>query len=161
VLSFGLLFFASIKVFTGAAPFGGKKHAVAMLDIMSGMRPPTNPTFTAEPWTLMRNCWNLNVHLRPEVSEVLQVLLAPSVPHSFWRSPVSLTVPSHGDLPTWKRLTNNPLSMHECIPLMTSIFSDRNDVDVVGHLSGDDAQAFVDVIYEVSIHTLTSEERIS
>jgi len=33
-----------------------------------------------------------------------------------------------------------------------SIFSDRNVVEVVGHLFGDDARAFVDVIDEASFH---------
>jgi len=37
-----------------------------------------------------------------------------------------------------------------------SIFSDRNGVEVVGHLSGGDAQAFVDVIDEASIQVLSS-----
>jgi len=68
--------FASIQVFTGAVPFGDKKNAAAMYDIMSGMRPPRpiHPTFTAELWMLMQNCWNQEPHLRPAVSEVLKVL---------------------------------------------------------------------------------------
>jgi len=48
--------------------------------------------------------------------------------------------------------------MHERTPLIASIFSDRSGVEVIGHLSGDDAQAFINVMYEVSIYTLTSEE---
>jgi hypothetical protein len=38
------------------------------------------------------------------------------------------------------------LSTHECISLIASIFSDRNQVKVVEGLSGDDAQNFIDVI---------------
>lgn len=44
--------------------------------------------------------------------------------------------------------------MHERVPLITSIFSDRNGVEAVGLLSGNDAQAFVDVIQGVSALTL-------
>ena len=43
------------------------------------------------------------------------------------------------------------LSVDERTPLITSIFSDRDEVEVVEHLAGDDAQAFIDVVYEVSI----------
>ena len=58
-------------------------------------------------------------------------------------------------LPTWKQLITHPLSIHERTILIMSIFSDRNEVEVVGHLSGDDAQAFVDVIDVVSIQILS------
>jgi len=36
-----------------------------------------------------------------------------------------------------------------------TIFSDRNVVEVVGHLSGDDAQTFIDVIDEASFQILS------
>ena len=42
--------------------------------------------------------------------------------------------------------------MDERTSLIKSIFSDRDEVEVVGHLAGDDAQAFINVVYEVSIH---------
>ena len=58
-------------------------------------------------------------------------------------------------LPTWKWLITHPLLAHERITLIISIFSDRNEIEVVGHLSGDDAQAFVDIIDEVSIQVLS------
>ena len=51
-------------------------------------------------------------------------------------------------------MISHPLSTVERISLITAIFSDRNEVEVVGNLSGCDAQAFVDVINEVSIYTL-------
>jgi len=35
------------------------------------------------------------------------------------------------------------------------IFSDRNQVEIVGHLSGDDAQKFIDVVDEVSFHIIS------
>jgi len=44
--------------------------------------------------------------------------------------------------------------MRERIHLVTDIFSDRNEVKKVGNLRGDDAQAFVDAIDEVSLRTL-------
>jgi len=53
-------------------------------------------------------------------------------------------------------LISHPLSNHERISLIISIFSDHNGVEVVGHLSGGDAQAFVDVIDEAGIQVLSS-----
>ena len=35
---------------------------------------------------------------------------------------------------------------------MTSIFFDRDEVNVVVHLDGDDAQTFIDLAYDVGIH---------
>jgi hypothetical protein len=68
-----------LQVFTGAIPFSEKKPTAAMFDIISGARPPrpTHPTFTAELWTLMQNCWNHDPRLRPTASEVLSVLRGP------------------------------------------------------------------------------------
>ena len=43
------------------------------------------------------------------------------------------------------------LPAHERINLITSAFSDPDEFGVFEYLSGDDAQAFVDVIEEVSI----------
>ena len=37
--------------------------------------------------------------------------------------------------------------------MITSIFSDSNEVEAVGHLSGSNAQTFIDTIYEVISHT--------
>ena len=61
---------------------------MAMLAIMQNERPPrpTHPMFTANLWMLMQRCWDHDPHLRPEVSEVLQVLLTPLVSRSFQRS---------------------------------------------------------------------------
>ena len=68
--------FPLIQVFTGAVPFNGRTSTTAMYDIMNGVRPPRpmHPTFTADLWELMQNCWNQDPFLRPEVSEVLSVL---------------------------------------------------------------------------------------
>ena len=75
----------SIQVFTGMVPFSKRTSLMAILAITQGVRPqrPTHPTFTENLWTLMQRCWDHNPYLRPEVSEVLEVLLTPSVPCSF------------------------------------------------------------------------------
>ena len=55
----------------------------------------------------------------------------------------------------WKRLiSDTALSKHERVSLITYIFSDSNEVESVRLLSGDDAQAFIDMIDEVSVHTM-------
>jgi len=51
-------------------------------------------------------------------------------------------------------LSSNALSIQERISRITSIFSDRNEIEIVGQLSGSDAQTFIDVIDEASLHTL-------
>ena len=56
-------------------------------------------------------------------------------------------------LPAWKQLISPTLATRERIPLIESIVSDRDEAEMVGHLRGDDAQAFIDVIYEVSVDT--------
>jgi len=85
---FGLLDFVYSQVFTGAIPFGNATSAVAIMDIMQGKRPPrpTYPTFTEDLWKLMQRCWDPEPHLRPEVSEALQILLTPLVSHSSQQS---------------------------------------------------------------------------
>ena len=68
--------FVSTQVFTGAVPFHSSLPAAAMLAIMAGERPPrpTHQALTNELWMLIQRCWNQDYHLRPEISEVLQVL---------------------------------------------------------------------------------------
>jgi len=44
--------------------------------------------------------------------------------------------------------------MEERIDMITSIFSDRDEVEAFRYLSGCDAQAFVDMIDEASIFVL-------
>ena len=53
-------------------------------------------------------------------------------------------------------MISDTLSMDERIPLIKSIFSDRDEVVVLEYLSRVDAQAFVDVIDEASIRILLS-----
>ena len=135
--------FVSIQVFTGAIPFSGKPAAMAMLDVMQGRRPPrpTHPTFTENLWTLMQRCWDHDPHLRPEVSEVLQVLLTPSVSRPFQQlyicqldCLVPSTLPpsppihrlasnrSHDSvgLPTTHSENGHPVSSHSYSPSITS-----------------------------------------
>lgn len=57
--------------------------------------------------------------------------------------------------PVWKQLISNPLATHKRRSLVMKIFSDRNQVEIVGHLSGDDAQKFIDVVDEVSFHIIS------
>ena len=68
--------FVSIQVFTGVVPFGSDSPVVAILAVVQGRRPPrpTHPTFTEDLWTLVQRCWDPDPHLRPNVSEVLNVL---------------------------------------------------------------------------------------
>ena len=74
---------ASIQVFTGTVPFSDHSSVTAVMTIIQGGRPPrpTHPAFTEHLWTLVQHCWDHGPHSRPEVSEVLRVLLTPSVPH--------------------------------------------------------------------------------
>ena len=79
--------FISTQAFTGEIPFSKISATMAMVVITQGGRPqrPTHPTFTENLWTLMQRCWDHDPHSRPEVSEVLQALLTPSVSLSFQR----------------------------------------------------------------------------
>jgi hypothetical protein len=49
----------------------------------------------------------------------------------------------------WKRLITRPLTTHERVSLISAIFSDRNETEVVKRLSGEDAQNIVDAIDQV------------
>ena len=59
-----------------------------MAGIIDGERPsrPVHPSFTSELWELIRRCWDQDPHLRPEVSEVLEVLAGLSVPRHLLRN---------------------------------------------------------------------------
>ena len=123
---------------------------------MNGKRPlrPLHPVLTSQLWTLVQRCWAQDPRLRPEASEVLKDLPAPSVFNPFRRS--SGPYLTYSELPTWKRLISDPLSTDEYTSLTTSIFSKHNEINVVEYLSGDDAQIFIDVIYKVSLRFISS-----
>lgn len=53
------------------------------------------------------------------------------------------------DHPGWKSLIIGPLATRERVFLITAIFSSRDKVEAIKRLSGEDAQIFVDAIYEV------------
>jgi len=145
--------FASVQVFTGMVPFSELSSPMAMYAIMQGERPPrpTHPTFTENLWVLMQRCWGRDPHLRPEVSEVLQVLLTPLVSHSLRQSHFLTCLCSKH--PAWKQLISHTLATDERISLITTIFLDENQVKMVERLSGDDAQTFIDKIDEVGLRT--------
>ena len=65
------------KVLTDAVPFGGERSTTAAFAIMDGRRPPrpTHPIFSEELWLLVKHCWEHDPRLRPEVVEVLDILL--------------------------------------------------------------------------------------
>lgn len=81
VLSYGLRMSRTPQVFTGAIPFIDGSPAKVRLAIMQGKRPPRpiHPIFTGDLWILMQRCWDHRPDVRPVVSEILQVLLTPSV----------------------------------------------------------------------------------
>jgi len=56
---------------------------------------------------------------------------------------------TYSGVPTWRRLFSRPCTADERISLVTEIFSDSDEIHAVKCLSGDDAQAFIDVIDEV------------
>ena len=64
----------------------------------------------------------------------------------------------YSEQPPWKRLTSHPLAADERISLITTIFSDRNQIEMVRQLSGDDAQTFIDVIDEVTFYKIPRSE---
>jgi len=55
------------------------------------------------------------------------------------------------DAPACKRLTSRAFSPHEVIPLIEAIFTNQNEVKMIGFLRGDEAQTFIDVIHEVRL----------
>ncbi|KAF9644226.1 kinase-like protein [Thelephora ganbajun] len=76
-----------IEVFTGAVMFSDKPILGAMSAVVQGERPPrpAHRAFTDNLWTLMQRCWDHDPSLRPQASEVLEIL-AMSVPRSFQQS---------------------------------------------------------------------------
>jgi hypothetical protein len=50
-----------------------------------------------------------------------------------------------------KRLIIHDYSPHEIISLIEAVFGSRDEINMIGHLRGDDAQTFIDVIHEVCL----------
>lgn len=59
----------------------------------------------------------------------------------------------YSEPPPWKQLIGCALDTQERVSLITDIFSEQDESDAVEHLHRQDAQAFVDVMYEVSSQT--------
>ena len=51
-----------------------------------------------------------------------------------------------------KRLINHAYLSHEVIPLIEAVFKSKDEINMLGHLRGDDAQTFVDVIHKVRLY---------
>ena len=77
----GELLLIQMKAFTGAIPFSDKPSRAATLAIARGERPPrpTDPTLTDWLWALTQRCWDQEVSLRPQASEVSRIMRGLSV----------------------------------------------------------------------------------
>ena len=64
--------------------------------------------------------------------------------------------PPEIDSPSWKRLISPSLAAHERTSLIATMFSKRDEVEATRQIGGDDAQTFVNLIYEVRSHHLVS-----
>ena len=76
---------ASMKTFTGSAPFDLHLSITVSLAIMRGDRPPRppHPDCTQKLWELMQRCWSQEISSRPNMPNVLQVLESVSAPLYF------------------------------------------------------------------------------
>lgn len=52
-------------------------------------------------------------------------------------------------------MISHTLAAHERRSLVATIFSDHDQIKMVEHLSGDDAQNFIDVVDEASLHIIS------
>ena len=53
----------------------------------------------------------------------------------------------------WKHLIDRPFTTDERVSLITDLFSDRDEIEVLKNLSGGDAQSFIDMVDEVPLHS--------
>jgi len=65
----------------------------------------------------------------------------------------------YSEPPAWKRLVTYPLDAEERVSLIKDIF-EQDGPEMVRHLRGEDAQAFVDVIDKARSHNSAPEERV-
>ena len=65
-------------------------------------------------------------------------------------------IPVDFDVPACKRLTSlsHAFFPHEVISLIEVVFKSKDEVKMIGHLRGEDAQIFIDVIHRVRPHPL-------
>ena len=149
-------FLALAQVFTGEVPFSGGSYLMAMSAIIQRKRPPrpAHPNFTENLWVLMQRCWDHNPQSRPGAEQVLDVLRTPSAHSPSQRSCIFFTLACR-EYPVWKKLiTPGHLAIQERISLITQIFSDHHQIAIVGHLSGEEAQIFINIVDEVSFCAL-------
>ena len=61
---------------------------------------------------------------------------------------------THVDLsaPAYKRLISHIPPPHQVISLIQAIFTSKDEVNAIGHLRGENAQTFIDVIHEVRLY---------
>jgi len=71
-------------------------------------------------------------------------------------SPPDSPIPPSIDSPAWTRLISCPLTAHERTSLIADLFSSHVEIEAMGHIGGEDAQTFVDMIYEVRSNPLIS-----
>ena len=121
-----------------------------MSAIMGGKRPPrpTHSSLADWLWELTQRCWDPEVSQRPQISQVLEVLHRLSVSvldHTL----VGLTGSLFSGRSAWNRFITCPLTKPERISLIAAIFSDRDEIEAVGNLCGNDAQSFIDAADEV------------
>lgn len=137
------------KVLTGAIPFSTESLAVTVLAIGGGDRPPrpTHSALTDKLWALTQRCWDHKPDLRPQAPEISNGLYVLALGRCIRWSDRFL---KSSRLPGWERLINRPHTTDERISLITDIFSDPDQTEVIQDLRGDNAQSFIDVVDEVS-----------
>jgi len=60
--------------------------------------------------------------------------------------------PTNGTSPALTRLIEHAFSPHELISLIGEVFSNEDDVMMIGYLHGNDTQTFIDVVYKVRFY---------
>lgn len=68
--------------------------------------------------------------------------------------------PIYSSSAAWKRLTNNPPPLDERISLVTGIFSDYEETEVVRLFCGENSQHLVEVVDEVYLHHIINLRKI-
>ena len=66
----------------------------------------------------------------------------------------------HLRAPACERLISHTLSQDEVIPLIEAIFTSQDEVNMIDHLHGDNAQTFIDVVHEVRFPSLRSRDPV-
>ena len=139
------------QVLTGELPFRGLRKEELVHNVVEGVRPPKPENasaigFSDSLWRFTQRCWNGDPQSRPKDAEVVAELERAAAD---WVG----AMPSSEDV-AWKRLIRPALPVNERVDLIKFIFFDRDEAEMFDRVSGNDAQTFVDVIYEASIYIL-------